>query len=120
GLKSLKIGEEGAIDLCDFTLSGQAMKHLRATMNRFEREGYSAEVLKPPHSAEVITRLKTLSDSWLARGKRRERSFTVGFFDAEALQENEILVARNARGEIDAFANIIPSFNSRDGNFDML
>jgi phosphatidylglycerol lysyltransferase len=120
GLKALKIGEEGAIDLAEFTLSGQPMKHLRATMNRFEREGYTAEVLKPPHSADLITRLRALSDEWLAHGKRRERSFTVGFFDPEALQENEVLIARDAAGEVVGFANIIPSFNSRDGNFDML
>ena len=28
------------------------MKHIRATMNRFEREGYKAEILQPPHDEE--------------------------------------------------------------------
>src|SRR5439155_10425394 len=120
GLKALKIGEEGAVELCDFSLTGQAMKHLRATMNRFERNGFAAEALRPPHSPEVISRLKELSDAWLAQGNRRERSFTVGYFDPEVLQENEIVVARHGSGEIVAFANVIPSFNGSDGNFDML
>ena len=120
GLKALKVGEEGAVSLAGFSLAGQAMKHLRATMNRFAREGFRAEVLQPPHPPAVIDRLQALSDEWLAQGNRRERAFTVGFFDAAILQENDVLVARGPAGEIVAFANVIPSYNGRDGNFDML
>lgn len=120
GLKALKIGEEGIVRLATFTLSGTAARHLRATMNRFQREGYHAEVLEPPHHAEVMHRLKEISDGWLAQGKRRERTFTLGQFDVHALQECPIMVARGPDERTVGFANIIPSYRSTEGTFDLL
>lgn len=120
GLKALKIGEEAVVGLETFTLSGTAAKHLRATMNRFEREGYRAEVLEPPHHPELLHQLKEISDAWLAQGKRRERTFTLGQFDVAALQECPIMVARGPDERIAGFANIIPSYQSPEGTFDLL
>ncbi len=120
GLKALKTGEEGIVALADFTLTGQAAKHLRATMNRFEREGYVAEVLSPPHPPELMARLRALSDDWLQQGHRRERRFSLGYFDEATLQQCPVMVAKDAGGQIVAFANVIPSYTSCDGTFDML
>jgi len=120
GLKALKIGEEGVVPLADFTLSGHATKHLRATMNRFAREGYRAELLQPPHPPPLLRELREVSDEWLAHGQRRERTFTLGQFDAAALQECALIVARAPDGRIAGFANILPSYASSEGNFDML
>ncbi len=120
GLKALKIGEEGIVPVQEFTLSGTAVKHLRATMNRFEREGYRVEVLAPPHDRSLLERLREISDDWLAQGNRRERTFTLGYFDESILQDCEIMLARGPDGEIAGFANIIPSYRLPQGNFDML
>ena len=120
GLKALKIGEEGFVDIQGFTLSGQAMKHVRATMNRFEREGYRAEVLQPPHDEQTMETLRHLSDAWLEKGGNRERTFVVGYFDAAVLANEELMVVRSSTGEIVGFANILPSYRSRDANFDLL
>ncbi len=120
GLRALKIGEEGFVDVQSFTLSGQPMKHIRATMNRFEREGYKAEVLQPPHDEETMEILRGLSDAWLEKSGHRERTFVVGYFDATVLANEEIMVARDRVGEIVGFANILPSYRSHDANFDLL
>jgi len=120
GLKALKIGEEGIVRVQDFALSGHATKHLRSTMNYFEREGYGAEVLHPPYEPALLRRLREISDEWLAQGDRRERGFTLGYFDQAMLQECDILAVRASDGTIVAFANIIPSYRLPQGNFDML
>jgi phosphatidylglycerol lysyltransferase len=120
GLKALKIGEEGIVQVQDFALSGHATKHLRSTMNYFERDGYRAEVLRPPHEPALLRRLREISDEWLAQGDRRERGFTLGYFDEAMLQECDILAVRGSDGSIVAFANIIPSYRLPQGNFDML
>lgn len=120
GLKALKIGEEGVVPLETFTLAGQAMKHLRSTMSRLEREGYRPELLYPPHEPALLDHLRAVSDEWLAQGERRERTFTLGQFDEALLQECEIIVARSPDGMIGGFANIIPSYHLQQGNFDML
>jgi phosphatidylglycerol lysyltransferase len=120
GLKALKTGEEGIVKVQEFSLSGHVHKHLRSTMNRFDREGYGTELLKPPHAASLIADLKALSDAWLAQGQRRERRFMLGYFEEELLQQCEIMVARDTGGRAVGFANIIPSYRSAEGNFDML
>ena len=120
GMKALKIGEEAFVDVAAFSLSGTAMKHLRATMNRFARDGYEVEVLEPPHHRELLRRLREISDAWLDRGQRRERTFTVGHFDDALLADSRLLVARARDGTIVGFADIIPSYQSGEGNFDML
>jgi phosphatidylglycerol lysyltransferase len=120
GLKALKIGEEGIVGVEDFALSGHATKHLRSTMNYFEREGYRAEVLHPPYEPALLRRLREISDEWLAQGDRRERGFTLGYFDEAMLQECDIVAVRASDGRIMAFANIIPSYRLPQGNFDML
>lgn len=119
-LKALKTGEEGLIRLADFTLSGTAMKHIRATMNRFEREGYRAVVKPPPHDVELLARLREVSDAWLMQGRRRERGFTMGYFDAGLLQRCELILAIGPAGDIVGFANIIPSYRANEATFDLL
>ncbi len=119
-LKHLKIGEEAIVPAAEFSLEGHEMKRLRSTISRFEREGYRTEVLSPPHRITLLQRLREISDEWLALGKRRERTFTLGYFDEAALQESDIMVARAPEGQIVAFASIIPSYNMADGNFDMV
>ncbi|HLF78037.1 MAG TPA: phosphatidylglycerol lysyltransferase domain-containing protein [Dehalococcoidia bacterium] len=120
GLKALKTGEEGIVQVQEFSLGGHAHKHLRSTMNRFEREGFTTEVLSPPCGPELIAKLKAISDDWIAQGQRRERGFMLGYFDEDLLQQCEIMVALDANGVAVAFANIIPSYKSYEGNFDML
>lgn len=120
GMKALKIGEEAVVDVAGFSLSGTPMKHLRATMNRFARDGYEAVVLEPPHPRELLARLREISDAWLERGQRRERTFTLGYFDDALLAQSRLLVARSRDGTIVGFADIVPSYRSEQGNFDML
>ncbi len=119
-LAALKIGEEGTVRVQEFSLAGHAMKQLRSRMNHFEREGFQAEVLAPPHSPALIVALREISDEWLARGGHRERTFTLGYFDEALLQTCEIMVARTPGGSPVGFANIIPSYRSRTANFDMV
>jgi phosphatidylglycerol lysyltransferase len=120
GLKTLKIGEEGVVDVVAFNLSGTRMKHLRATVNRFERDGYKVQVLPPPHTIGLIAVLRGVSDAWLAQGNRRERTFTLGHFDEGLLQGCAVMAVADPAGEIVAFANIVPSYRSNEGNFDMV
>jgi phosphatidylglycerol lysyltransferase len=120
GLKALKIGEEAVVPTEGFSLEGHEMKRLRSTVARFEREEYTTQVHSPPHDPALLHRLREISDEWLAMGKRRERTFTLGYFDEALLQECDIMIVRAPEGEIVAFASIIPSYRMAEGNFDMV
>ena len=44
---------------------------MRATFNRFEREGYTFSIHQPPFSNELFEELRKVSDAWLGGKKRK-------------------------------------------------
>jgi lysylphosphatidylglycerol synthetase-like protein (DUF2156 family) len=120
GLNTLKIGEEAIIHVREFVLSGKTWKHLRNTVNRLEREGARVSELAQPIDETMMAELREVSDAWLASGGHRERSFTLGAFSPAYLRDTHVFVVRGAAGRIEAFANVLPSFQSNEGNFDLM
>ncbi|MBF5066089.1 DUF2156 domain-containing protein, partial [Salmonella enterica subsp. enterica serovar Istanbul] len=76
GFDFMKFGEEGYVDVTTFTLAGSKRKGERALMHKFEREGYTVELLQPPFDDALMPELKAVSDSWLAG--RSEKGFSLG------------------------------------------
>ncbi len=119
GFHVLKIGEEAIVDVRTFSLSGSHFKRLRSQLRKLEADGLSIEELPRPITDDTMTELREISDAWMTDGAHRERTFTLGHFNAQVLQETPVLVART-QDRIEAFVNIIPSYHSTDGNFDMM
>lgn len=106
GFDFIKTGEEGFVKLDEFTLTGKKKRAQRALMNKFEREGYTFEMLEPPFSAELMAELKKVSDSWL--GNRVEKGFSLGFFDEEYIQMTPVAVVKDKDDKIVSFATLMP------------
>lgn len=120
GLKELKIGEEAIVDVKSFSLSGSHFKNIRSNIAKMERDGWTVVKLPAPIDDATMSRLRVVSDAWLADGGHRERTFTLGRFDEDYLRSTTVLAAFDPSGLIQAFTNVIPSFNSVDGNFDLM
>ncbi|MBC1419311.1 bifunctional lysylphosphatidylglycerol flippase/synthetase MprF [Listeria fleischmannii] len=118
GFDFIKLGEEGYVDVTNFSLSGKKKKGERALMNKFEREGYTFEILKAPLSAETWKTLRAISNEWL--DGRTEKGFSLGFFDTYYLEQAGIAVAKNKDGEIVAFANLMPAYNDELTSIDLM
>lgn len=120
GLQLVKIGEEAVIDVAEFTLAGGAMKPIRKAVTRAEREGLTVTELSPPLADMALTELRTVSDAWLSSAGHRERGFTLGAFDLQALRDMPVLLVHDADARPVAFANIVPSYQGTVGNFDLM
>lgn len=108
-----KVGEEAVINLQDFNLSGSSFKSMRSAHNKREREGLTMTIAQPPHSDALLQELKTISTLWLGGKAGREKSFSVGRFDAAYLNHFPIALVRR-EDKILAFANILaPADGSR-------
>lgn len=107
GFDFIKAGEEGHVNLTDFSLAGKRHRGERALMHKFDREGYHFEVLDPPFPKEQMDEFKRISDEWL--NGRDEKGFSLGFFDPYYLNQAPIAVIRDKEGKIVAFANIMPT-----------
>lgn len=107
GFDFIKAGEEGHVDLENFTLSGKKRRGERALIHKFERDGYEFKIIQPPFSDSQLADLKELSDEWLQG--RDEKGFSLGFFDTYYLNQAPIAVIQNEDDKIVAFANIMPT-----------
>jgi lysylphosphatidylglycerol synthetase-like protein (DUF2156 family) len=120
GLRSLKIGESAVLPVAGFDLSGHDRKSLRSALRRLERTGFRVVELSRPIDAATMTELRGVSDAWLSSGGHRERRFTVGQFDPEYLQSTTVLALVDDEEAIVAFVNMLPSYRSPNGNFDLM
>ena len=111
GYQFMKLGEEARVKLDTFTLEGRKMKSVRNAISRVEKEKYTFDIIKPPFSNEFISEIRKVSNEWL--GNRKEKGFSIGFFDEEYLSRADIAIVRNKNNEIKGFTNIMPMY---DGN----
>ncbi len=118
GFDFIKTGEDGLVDLDEFTLAGKRHRGERALMHKFDREGYQFEILQPPFSDELMKTLKQISDEWL--DNKAEKGFSLGFFDDYYLQQAPITVMKDSRGKIVAFANLMPDGNKITTSIDLM
>lgn len=107
GFNALCIGHEGLVDVANFTLEGSHIKNVRNAYNKLVRLGYTAEVVEPPHSPQLLGELRAISDEWLTHVGGSEMRFSFGWFDDEYLNTCPILLVRDPQGRIEAFANLI-------------
>jgi phosphatidylglycerol lysyltransferase len=120
GFQAQKIGEEAVVDIANFQANTIRNKYFRQINNKFTKQGYTWELLQPPHKAAVIGRVREVSDAWLTLPGRQERGFMMGYFSEEYLQQGNLLVARDAAGTIQAFINQVPTYQTHEANFDLL
>lgn len=120
GYAMQKIGEEAVVDLVHFSAEVKGSKYFRQIRNKFDKQNFGFEILEPPHSDALISRLKNISDDWLTLPGRTERGFIMAYFSSAYLQRCKVAVVRDDAGTIQAFLNLIPSYDPDEANFDML
>lgn len=116
-----KIGEEALVSITQFQTTTVRNKYFRNVKNRFEKAGFTTEVLAPPHGSATITALRSVSDAWLTLPGRSERGFFMGYFSEAYLQQCPVLILRDSEGVIVGFMNFVPAdFDHSEATYDML
>ncbi len=109
GFDFFKLGEEAFVDLENFSLSGKKMSTIRNVKNKFERENFIFDILEPPFSDNLLQELKTVSNEWLAG--RKEKGFSLGFFDEAYLNKSELAILKNIDKKVIGFASLMPVYD---------
>jgi phosphatidylglycerol lysyltransferase len=120
GFKVLKIGEEAVVNLETFTLKGKAQQNLRNALNRLTKKGYAVKFYSPPIPNPLLLQLREVSDEWLHLMHGSEKRFSMGWFDETYLRACEIAAVHSPTGEIVAFANVLPAFESKEMTVDLM
>jgi phosphatidylglycerol lysyltransferase len=120
GFDLLCIGNDAIVELDQFTLEGGTNKGLRSAYNRFTKLRYTAEVLQPPLSAELLTQLSLISDEWLTSMHGTEKRFSLGWFHDAYIRECPVMVVRDPDQNIVAFANLVTEYNLNEITIDLM
>ncbi|WP_392469412.1 phosphatidylglycerol lysyltransferase domain-containing protein [Sphingobacterium cellulitidis] len=117
--KKLLIGEEGIVDVQQFSLQGKSRKSLRNGLNYLEKNGYKAVIHTAPQSQELLSELAAVSGEWLLENNRTEVIFSQGQFDMENLRSSDIICIENKEGKVVSFLNIIPDYALDECTYDL-
>ncbi len=120
GFKKLKIGDDAIVDLNQFETSGKKGKEMRYILNKMKSMGISIKDFMPPVSADIMAKLKEVSDEWLQIAGRRERKFTLGLFEPNYVRSTEVFAAVDGQGKILGFVNIVPSYKKGEVSLDLM
>jgi phosphatidylglycerol lysyltransferase len=120
GLDVLKVGEEAIIDLDKFATETIKGKNFKSKVKKFEKDGFILERLPAPHTKELVDTIQKVSDEWLSLPGRRERGFSLGWFEREAVEKETVFVLRDPQNQIIAFVNQVPSYAHGEASIDMM
>lgn len=105
GYYFFKLGEEAVVNLQEFDMVGSSRRSFRNIVKRFEKDGYTFEVISPPFDDKLLDELESISQEWL--GNRKEMGFSVGWFNRPYLQKSPIAVLKDSAGDkIIAFVSL--------------
>ncbi len=119
GLSALKLGEEARVDLRRFDLEAKnkAMKDLRYTLSRGQRDGLSMEIFDA--GLAPLDALRAISEAWMQGKQVREKGFSLGRFDPDYLKHFRIAVVF-FEGKPMAFANLLETSSSELASLDLM
>lgn len=120
GFSSLKIGDEGIVDLASFTLEGHSNKGLRSAFNRLTKLGHSTRLYLPPLPDDIMVELFVISNEWLASMHGGEKHFSLGWFDEDYIRNGPVMVVKTPEGAISAFANLLPEYTRSEVSIDLM
>ena len=105
GLALSKLGEEARVRLDDFSLDGSARSSLRQSHRKARREGLTFRIVRPSDSADLMPRLRQISDQWKQSKSVAEKGFSLGRFSEPYLRRFSLALAEHG-GQPVAFANL--------------
>jgi phosphatidylglycerol lysyltransferase len=120
GKKSLFLGQEGILDINNFTLEGGTKKPMRNAINKINEKGYKVRIHVPPVMDGVLQKIKSVSDEWLKQTGRSEILFSQGMFVWNELKNQTIITVENSEEKIIAFLNVIPDYAKDEGTYDLM
>ena len=107
GLRSIKIGDEAVVRPEAFSLEGRAIRKVRQSVARLEREGYRFHVVEAGTVDEALrVELERVSDVW--RGSNVERGFSMTMDDPFGEPDTFFAVAERD-DSVGGYLHLVPS-----------
>ena len=119
GLTLFKLGEKARVPLTNFDPEKSIDQKVWASHKKLNQQGYSWEILSDDELSDYMPELKAISDASINDQNRRERGFSVGFFDEKYLQNFPIAVVKKD-GRAIGFTNLLQTKGNHELATDLL
>lgn len=119
GFSVIKVGETALVALDTFTLDGGSRKSLRRARKNAIASGCEFSVVAAREIHPLLPELRRVSDGWLALKHRKEKGFSLGYFDDRYLEQCPAAVVRR-NGRVIGFANIWQSPEAGELSVDLM
>jgi lysyl-tRNA synthetase class 2 len=107
GLRAIKLGDEAVVRPADFSLEGRAIRKVRQSVARLEREGYSFRVVSATDvTPDLRAEVEEVSAIW--RGANVERGFSMAM-DDQFTEPDMYFALAERNGEVGGFLHLVPS-----------
>ena len=107
GLRAIKLGDEAVVRPSSFSLEGRAIRKVRQSVTRLEREGYGFRVVAAGDVDTTLrAELENVSAAW--RGSNVERGFSMAMDDQFREPETFFAIAE-LRDTVGGFLHVVPS-----------
>lgn len=120
GLKVLKVGEDAIVDLDEFSINTIKKKTFKQPLKKLSKQGYELKKYVPPHTDAIITAVENISNEWLQLPGRKERGFSLGWFEEDVVRESTLFVLESQDGVPIAFVNQVRSYAPDQVSIDMM
>jgi len=108
GFKSMYLGDEAVIQPASFSLEGRAIRKVRQSVSRLQKNGYEVRVLSTADADERLrNELRVVSEEW--RGNWPERGFTMAMDAMFRYPDTVLAVAIDPDGAVGGFLQLVPS-----------
>ncbi|HZU19787.1 MAG TPA: phosphatidylglycerol lysyltransferase domain-containing protein [Gaiellaceae bacterium] len=108
GFKSMYLGDEAVIHPSTFSLDGRAIRKVRQSVSRLEKNGYAVRVLSVADADDALrAELRAVSEEW--RGNWPERGFTMAMDALFRYPDTVLAVAVGPDGRVGGFLQLVPS-----------
>jgi len=111
GLRTLYLGDEALVDTASFSLEGRAIRKVRQSVTRLEKEGYTAELVSVAALGEqTAAELERVSGLWRDGAEERGFSMSMDALRCEEQCDGTVAIARDRSGTIRAFIHFVPTY----------
>ena len=94
GFDAVKIGEDNFYDLQTWSARGQKMKHIRANINRAQREGVTVRRCHPDDvTDDVRAQVQQMIDAWLTTRGMAALAFLLGIHPFALMEDRRLFLA---------------------------
>jgi phosphatidylglycerol lysyltransferase len=120
GYKSVRVGQEGLLNLEDFTKGGRKRKYFQSLLTDMKKNGIHWEVVSPPIPRKFVEKIAVINDAWLTHMRTSEMRFSAGWFHDEFISSYPLLILRDKNNYRVAFTNILADANDHQIILDMM